>query len=514
MLPPLSRFSAAFAVAFCLFAQISPAFAQSGTIVTTTADAPPVQAVISGPADVAVGRTIVLDAALSRSGNRDLSYRWFVAGRAQPISTTVEAVYTPDAPGTLIFRLVVRIESGENEGYESTVVHTVTVYDRKMTLIADGSVPPEKIAAQRQAAAEAGLYLQVLHASGSTAPLIGEDVLASYLSERAASIAGAESIILWTDGLSGLQALAESVSGKPDLQAGLQNQTIVLVTNGSLKTLSRIALGPFSQLQPQSIIITRPEALSPLFSSTTSDEFMAQLGSRDIGVMQIDESVVSLRPSNPLSSLVNVMLANGVPSQTVILLLVLPVIAMILTFLKQVIGITTLGLYTPSIIAVSFLALGWPLGILFLLFIIGVGYGARALLKPFRLLYVPKVAIVLTVVSITLLILMGLCALWGVTFSRETIFLLLIMSTLSESFLNIKTEQGLMQAVMGVGETVLASLICVFIVQWNVFQSLMLAYPELLLLTLVVNVALGRWTGLRLMEYVRFREVLRHMQEE
>jgi hypothetical protein len=509
----LSRSFAAVLAAVWLILPFS-ACAQSGDVLNDVQAEPPVQAVISGPSDIAIGRTIVLDAALTRSTARNLSYRWYVAGRPQPISDTVEAVYTPDQAGTLIFRLVVRIEEGPDAGFESTVVHMVTVYSRKITLIADGSVPGDKIAAQQQAAAEAGLYLQVLHASGTTVPLIGEDVLASYLAERADVLAGAETTVLWTTGVSGLQALTEAVSGKPDLQAGLRNQTIVLITDGSIKTLSRIALGPFSQLQPQSIVVTRSEALSALFGAASIDEFYTQLEDRDVAHLRIDDSSITVRPWNLFSSLVNVMLSKGIPSQTVILLLVLPVIALILTFLKQVIGITTIGLYLPSIIALSFLALGWPLGILFLLFIIIAGYAARALLRPFRLLYIPKVAIVLTVVSIILLLLMGVSAFIGITFSRETIFILLIMSTLSESFLNIKTEQGLTNALMGVGETVLASLICVFIVQWNVFQSMILAYPELILLTVIANIALGRWTGLRLMEYVRFREVLRHMQEE
>jgi hypothetical protein len=222
-----------------------------------------------------------------------------------------------------------------------------------------------------------------------------------------------------------------------------------------------------------------------------------------------------IRPWNMLSWFVNTMLARGVPSQTVILLLVLPVIAMILAFLKQVIGITTLGLYTPSVIALSFLALGWPLGLLFLLLIISTGYATRALVKKLRLLYIPKVAIVLTVVSLTLLILMGIGVFFfNFTFTRETIFILLIMSTLAESFLELKTEQGMMQALTGVGETILAALVCVFIVQWNVFQSIILAYPELILLTIVADVLLGKWTGLRLVEYFRFREVFKHMQEE
>ena len=71
-----------------------------------------------------------------------------------------------------------------------------------------------------------------------------------------------------------------------------------------------------------------------------------------------------------------------------------------------------------------------------------------------------------------------------------------------------------MPAVMAIGETVLAALVCVFIIQWPLFQSVILAYPELILLTFIVNIILGRWTGLRLVEYFRFREVFKHMQEE
>jgi hypothetical protein len=41
-----------------------------------------------------------------------------------------------------------------------------------------------------------------------------------------------------------------------------------------------------------------------------------------------------------------------------------------------------------------------------------------------------------------------------------------------------------------------------------------LAYPETILVTFPVNLFLGRWTGLRVVEYFRFREVFKHLQEE
>ncbi len=486
-----------------------PVFAQS-----MSSNPSAIQGVITGPDDMAVGRTIVLDATVSRSSGSIINYKWFVAGKDQPISETVEAVYTPETTGSLSFRLQVSTTAPTGEVQTSEFTHVVNVYNRKIVLVADPSVSGDKLALHEKVAATAGVFLRILRPNPSASPLDDEEALSALLSEQADSIAGANAIVLWTEGISGLQALLRAVTGNENLTAGMHNQTIVLLTDGSLQTLSRTARGPYSVLRPEQILLTRKEAIDPLITATTTDQFLKELQTRDMEYLSINSSTAGLRPWNLLSSLVNAMLTKGVPSQTVILLLVLPFIAMILAFLRQFVGITTFGLYTPSIITLSLLALGWKLGVFFLLFILFTGYGTRALMKRWRLLYIPKVAIILTVVSFTLLILMGVSAFYGITFSRETIFILLIMSTLTESFLNLKTEEGWRSALIGIAETIAAAMICVFIVQWDMFQSLILAYPEIILLTVIVDIFLGRWTGLRLLEYIRFREVFKHLQEE
>lgn len=475
--------------------------------------APELQAVIDGPQDIAVGRTIILDASLSRLAGVPVRYEWFLEGGSQPISRTVEAVYTPDKPGTLRFRLVISATLGETT-FRSETAHEVTVYRRKIVIIADDSVSQEKLDIHVREAAATGAFLRVVRADGAATPLGAEEALTQLLTEQKDSIVGADAIIVWTQGITGLQALSRVAQADEGLLAALPNQTIILVSDRSLPLVARSAVAPFSILGPREIVVTRQEAIPRLFAARTTDAFLQDLALRDIDMKRIDASSTGLRPWNVLTVLVNGMLARGVPSQTVLLLLVLPVIATILAFLKQVVGITTFGLYTPSIIALSFLALGWQIGIVFLLFIIFTGYATRALMRRWRLLYIPKVAIILTVVSLTLLLLIAASARFGISFSRETVFILLIMSTLAESFLNLKTEQGWYSAILGVGETILASMLCVFIVQWGPFQALILAYPETILLAFIVNAILGRWTGLRLMEYLRFREVFRHLQAE
>ena len=75
-----------------------------------------------------------------------------------------------------------------------------------------------------------------------------------------------------------------------------------------LPRLARTARGPFSVLQPDRILVTRKEAINPLFSTPDVTAFMADLEQRDIDFVIVDESTVGVRPWNILSSLVNYML--------------------------------------------------------------------------------------------------------------------------------------------------------------------------------------------------------------
>src|SRR3989344_2071379 len=160
-------------------------------------------AVITGSEDLAVGRTVVLDASLSHISGDAIRYAWYIEGKAQPISETVEAVYTPEEPGVITFRLVVSSTLPSGDALTAEALHTVTVYRRKIVLVVDASVPPEKIATHRQTAADAGVFLRVLQPAPSATPLGDEELLTNLLSEQSATLAGANAIVLWTEGITG-----------------------------------------------------------------------------------------------------------------------------------------------------------------------------------------------------------------------------------------------------------------------------------------------------------------------
>ena len=213
---------------------------------STPADS--LQAIITGPSDVAVGRTIVLDAGSSKTAGDKVTYEWFIGVSRQPVSRTVQAVYTPERPGAISFRLVVTaVIDGKTVAAEA--MHPVTAFNRKIVLLADPSVSAEKITAHKQAATAAKVYLRVLQPEPSATPAGSEDVLVSLLAQNSDTLAGANALVVWTEGITGLQALLRAAQGSAELSAGIQNQTIVLITDQGVSTVARAARGPYAVLR-------------------------------------------------------------------------------------------------------------------------------------------------------------------------------------------------------------------------------------------------------------------------
>lgn len=210
--------------------------------------------------------------------------------------------------------------------------------------------------------------------------------------------------------------------------------------------------------------------------------------------------------------LISLFVSQGVPLDTIILLLMLPLVATIAAFFRQIIGIKAFGIYTPSIITFAFLSFdpkGIKYGIALFFGIIITGMLSRYLLKRLRILYLPRVAITLTIVSIATL---GMLIIGG-SFNRTglasvSIFPLLIMIMLVEKFVATQIEKGDRTALILAMETLIISLIGYAIVRWHVLIEIILAYPWSILITIPINIGLGKWTGLRLSEYLRFRKIL------
>lgn len=214
-----------------------------------------------------------------------------------------------------------------------------------------------------------------------------------------------------------------------------------------------------------------------------------------------------------VSPIIFFFIQKGLPFETIILLLMLPIIATFIALLRQVVGVKAFGIYTPLIVTFAFLATnGLKYGITIFLAVVITGMLMRFILKPFRLLYLPRVAIMLTAVAILTL---GVLTLGGdlhrTGLAAVSIFPILIMITIVEKFVAVQIEKGTRAAVVLATETLLISIVGFFIASSETFIRFIANYPWIILFTLPINIFLGKWTGLRLSEYFRFKEIMKHL---
>jgi hypothetical protein len=215
-----------------------------------------------------------------------------------------------------------------------------------------------------------------------------------------------------------------------------------------------------------------------------------------------------------MSEIINLIIAQGVNTNTVYLILALPFIATLIAAFRQLIGIRSFGIYAPLVLTFVFWEMELKYGLAIFIVILMTGTIVRYVLKNFRLLYLPRMAIVLTVISLAILALLAVGGYFQRTGLASTpILAILILITLIEKFISTQVEKGFRMAAALSVETLIISIVGYYFIIWDVFRDMVLNHPEYILLLFAVNIFLGKWTGLRLREYFRFKDVIKNVEE-
>lgn len=199
----------------------------------------------------------------------------------------------------------------------------------------------------------------------------------------------------------------------------------------------------------------------------------------------------------------------GIPLEILKIILMLPVGATVLVVLRNVIGIQTYGIFLPILIAAAARNTGVYWGLLGFSIVLTAAIALRMFLGRFTLLHTPKLAILFTFV-IGLLMAMGvLGARLGLNeIAHVSLFPIAILTMTTERVVNTIEEQDLFAALKVLLPTFVAVYICYQVMDSSGLQALLLGFPELLLITVGLNILLAQWVGIRFMEYVRFRRLI------
>lgn len=212
-----------------------------------------------------------------------------------------------------------------------------------------------------------------------------------------------------------------------------------------------------------------------------------------------------------LSHAIRAAIARGVPATTVVLVLLFPMVAALIAASRHLLGLRGFGIFVPAVLSVAFVATGLISGIVLFLVILAVATLGRRLMKYLKLQYLPRMALLLWLVSLGVLALL-LVSPWLNLGALATlnIFPILILVLLTENFIEVQIGKSQREAIELTVETVILAVISSLVLSLETVQRLALLYPEwIVVLVAVFNVFVGKYVGLRLSEYLKFRSILK-----
>jgi alpha-L-glutamate ligase-like protein len=216
------------------------------------------------------------------------------------------------------------------------------------------------------------------------------------------------------------------------------------------------------------------------------------------------------RAANVLSpNAAHLMSLTGLNEKMIGVFLMFPIAALIIVFLRNVVGIQTFGTFMPMLIAAACVQTGLVLGKLVFGSVVAFAVLGQLWLGRFKLRKVPRLAAIITLVTILFI---GLLHYFGKETNFEfgvlVMFPVIIIAFLAERIHNLAAEQNLRSMFVSCIGT-MSAIACSYAAFSSVtLQGLVALLPELFLLVLALQIAAGRWTGMRLLEYIRFRKIL------
>ena len=187
-------------------------------------------------------------------------------------------------------------------------------------------------------------------------------------------------------------------------------------------------------------------------------------------------------------------------------LLLIPIGALVVVFMRILVGLKTSGTFMPILIAVAFTQTKLLTGLIMFIVVVAIGLVIRSYLSRLNLLLVARIsAVIIVVIGImsTITIVSYKLGLYNVL--SITFFPMIILSWTIERMSILWEEEGAKEVLLQGSGSLIVAVIAYLAMTNSLVQHITFNFPELYFVVLALIIALGKYTGYRLLELRRFK---------
>jgi hypothetical protein len=221
------------------------------------------------------------------------------------------------------------------------------------------------------------------------------------------------------------------------------------------------------------------------------------------------------------SDIIRQIISVGVPVETIVVLLMIPILASVIAITRHIVGFSTAGFYISMLFGLSFyfigkddfkgLVYGVPVSIIILL----LSVIFRSATKKLRFHYLPRISLLISFLSISALAGVSvIAALTDGQVSLYNVFPVVVLIILAERYISILVRKNPQVVTMRFAESIVFGSLSYLVLSWKWLQNLLLQSPEVVLIPIFISLLVAGTSQLRLTEFLRFKEVYKEKAPE
>ncbi|NWA27611.1 inactive transglutaminase family protein [Pseudomonas gingeri] len=196
--------------------------------------------------------------------------------------------------------------------------------------------------------------------------------------------------------------------------------------------------------------------------------------------------------------------------QTFMIMVMIPIGVLVILILRNLIGLQTLGTFTPVLIALAFRETQLGFGIALFTIITALGLSLRSYLEHLKLQMLPRLSVVLTFVVVLIAAISLFSHKLGLERGLSVALFPMVILTMTIERLSITWEErGANHALKVAIGTLFAASLAHLIMTVPELIYFVFTFPAILLILVGFMLAMGRYRGYRLTELLRFKAFLK-----
>lgn len=227
------------------------------------------------------------------------------------------------------------------------------------------------------------------------------------------------------------------------------------------------------------------------------------------------EAVSPVNGRQPSAWLPALLKNAGLEASLLGVLLLFPLTALLISIARNVVGISTFGVFMPMLVGAACRYTGLGVGLLAVAGVIALAILLRLPMRRLNLLQIPRISALVTIVTMLIVTVIALSYRQiGTGIGMLVLFPVIVLSFTAERISGALEQEAPAEVVKNAVSTTAMVILCYLIFSSRLLESVVLIFPEVLLGVLGLQIAVGRWTGIRVTEFIRFHRLIHSLRRE